>query len=1024
MRAREMSMAVSKSLVLALVMLAVEACAALAQSDDTVEALNAKVSELHKSGRYAEAVSIARRAVALAELQSRPDHLSVAPLLEQLAVLYYRLGRYGDAEAIDRRALVIRERALGPDHPDVATTLNSLAVVLHSQGRHDDAEPLLQRALLIRERALGRDHQDVATTLNNLAVLYAVVGRYTEAEVCYRRSLTIRETVLGPEGAGVGESLNNLAMLYESQGRYADALTLLVRAFAIRQKAMGSVEPGTSFGPAHHEFVVTSNNLATILYAQGHYAEAEQIFRAIVSLLEIVLAADHADVGTALNNLAEVYRAQARYADADPFFRRALSIWETALGPDHPLVAVALDNLGSLYRAEGRYSAAETLYKRALAIREKVLGPDHPEVGQSLNNLAVVAFDQHDWIGAANFWRRSTALIVRRTQRGTFGSIARPGLTGKAKSEVDRSSYQFWSLIKALYRLEPSEGGADAMHLRETFQAAQWARASEAAQALGQMAARGGRGDPALAALVRERQDLVEEWQKRDGDQNASLAQAPDQRDRGAEAANATRLAAIDARIAAIDKRLTADFPEYAALAMPAPLPVEEVQAQLGADEALVLFLDTPELHPVSEETFIWVVTKAAVRRARTELGKEALAREVQALRCGLDAAAWGTESGPRCTDLLHIQAEQTPAGNLPLPFDPARAHALYAALFGEVEDLIRDKHLLIVPSGPLTLLPLQVLITVPSTSASYRSAAWLARKHALTVLPAVSSLKALRRTAKVSRAGSPYLGIGNPLLDGPDSRYASLAQQARDRQTCSNIVRPKLARSSSARGRVGEIINRSGVADLADLRVQTPLPETADELCAVARDLKVGPEHVRLGARAGESDLKGLSERGMLANYRILHFATHGALSGELKGGTEPGLILNPPRTASVRDDGYLSASEVAGLRLNADWVILSACNTAAGGADNAEALSGLSRAFFYAGARALLVSHWAVYSDATVKLITTALSTMAADTHIGRAEALRRSMLALIANGTPQETHPAYWAPFVVVGEGAALR
>src|SRR6185295_13939620 len=316
-------------------------------------------------------------------------------------------------------------------------------------------------------------------------------------------------------------------------------LTLLVRAFAIRQKAMGSVEPGTSFGPAHHEFVVTSNNLATILYAQGHYAEAEQIFRAIVSLLEIVLAADHTDVGTALNNLAEVYRAQARYADADPFFRRALSIWETALGPDHPLVAVALDNLGSLYRAEGRYSAAETLYKRALAIREKVLGPDHPEVGQSLNNLAAVAFGQHDWIGAANFWRRSTALIVRRTQRGTFGSIARPGLTGKAKREVDRSSYQFWSLIKALYRLEPSAGGADAMHLRETFQAAQWARASEAAQALAQMAARGGRGDPALAALVRERQDLVEEWQKRDGDQNASLAQAPDQRDRGAEAANA-----------------------------------------------------------------------------------------------------------------------------------------------------------------------------------------------------------------------------------------------------------------------------------------------------------------------------------------------------------------------------------------------------------------------------------------------------------------------------------------------------
>jgi CHAT domain-containing protein len=197
-------------------------------------------------------------------------------------------------------------------------------------------------------------------------------------------------------------------------------------------------------------------------------------------------------------------------------------------------------------------------------------------------------------------------------------------------------------------------------------------------------------------------------------------------------------------------------------------------------------------------------------------------------------------------------------------------------------------------------------------------------------------------------------------------------------------------------------------------------LPETADELCAVARDLKADARELRLGTRATEREVKRLSQSGQLAQYRILHFATHGTLAGELKGTNEPGLILTPPDKASQDDDGYLSASEIAQLKLDANWVILSACNTAAGDAKGAQALSGLARAFIYAQARALLVSHWSVNSDATVKLITGAMREMASDPKVGRAEALRRSMLALIDKGEAREAHPANWAPFIVVGEG----
>jgi CHAT domain len=116
------------------------------------------------------------------------------------------------------------------------------------------------------------------------------------------------------------------------------------------------------------------------------------------------------------------------------------------------------------------------------------------------------------------------------------------------------------------------------------------------------------------------------------------------------------------------------------------------------------------------------------------------------------------------------------------------------------------------------------------------------------------------------------------------------------------------------------------------------------------------------------------------------------------------------------------LTASEVAQLELDADWVVLSACNTAAGEKGNAEPLSGLARAFFYANARALLVSHWAVSSDAAVKLTTQTFAELRANPSIGRAEALRRSMVGLIKNGEPHEAHPALWGPFSLVGEGSS--
>jgi CHAT domain-containing protein len=280
-----------------------------------------------------------------------------------------------------------------------------------------------------------------------------------------------------------------------------------------------------------------------------------------------------------------------------------------------------------------------------------------------------------------------------------------------------------------------------------------------------------------------------------------------------------------------------------------------------------------------------------------------------------------------------------------------------------------------------------------------------------------------LRAHAKPIRATDPYIGFGNPLLTG----HSGTDKRAWARQRCPSptIKEPARPAVTELPPKFAELF-RDGAVNVEGLRHQAPLPETADELCAVARAHGIAEPDavVNLGERATETRIKALSANGTLARVGVVHFATHGLVAGETalftKAHAEPALLLTPPKTASEEDDGLLTASEVASLKLDADWVILSACNTAAGDTIGGDALSGIARAFFYAGARALLVSYWYVDSQATVALITRAFETYQANPKTGRAEALRRAMAALIKGGG-RTAHPEYWAPFVVVGEGA---
>jgi CHAT domain-containing protein/tetratricopeptide (TPR) repeat protein len=932
--------------------------------------------QLYEAGQYDKATELAHRQLSFAERYFGRDHLNVGTCLLDLALLDQAQGRYAEAEPLYKRALAIFEKKWGPNHPQMASLLNNLAALYDTQGRYAEAESLLKRSLAIREKALGRDHIHVGQSLNNLAELYREQGRYAEAEPLYKRALVIREKAPNPDHVDIGDPLENLGLLYYLQERYAEAEALYKRALATREKAKGP---------------------------------------------------DHPETARPLNNIAYLYLEQGRYAEAEPLLRRARVISEKALGPDGPEVATILNGFGRLYFAQGRYAEAEPLLKRALAIRETALGRDHPYVAGVFGSLAEFALAQRDWAQAADYWRRATAIIERRTERGHTGPEE-----GSAKA-VGSSQY-FSGLVKMTDRLPTGTEVDSAKRAAEMFEAAQWAEGSEAAGSLAQMAARSAKDDAGLAGLARERQDLVGEWQAKDKQLIAAKTEPPAKRNTEVEKSLSDRLAAIDARLATIDAQLAKDFPEYASLSRPKPASVSDVQALLASDEALILLFDTPEFKPtVPEETFIWVITKTKMRWVKSALGTNALTERVTALRCGLDPSSWDDEKGrTRCHGLVGADPQ-----NKGLPFDLAKAHELYEALFGSIKQEITGKRLMIVASGPLAKLPFGVLVTekpseaLPKTVDGYRGIAWLGVRSAVTVLPSVSGLYALRRLAKGGRAPEPFIGFGDPTLRGSAGCTAAVLPTACPGapggigQRIASIFSPTGASAHRAVTRAPvQSFFKGDLANIDVLQAQCPLPETAFELKCVAQSLGVPESQIQMREKATETAAK----KAPLDRYQIVYFATHGLLASETKRATgslaEPALMLTPPQTPSEADDGLLTASEIAQLKLNADWVVMSACNTA-GAADtqSGEALSGLARAFFYAGARALLVSHWAVDSDAAVLLTTRTFAELKSNPTIGRAEALRRAMQAIVEDkGRPDAAHPSFWAPFVVVGEGAA--
>lgn len=989
-------------------------------SFDSLPAQNELASNLINQGKYQEAERRLRRALDIAKAHGDEDGDDAARSMRLLAHLLRDAQRYADIDVLTQRVVEIAERAAGPQSMRVSVALMERGRALDEIGRAAEAEDHFKRGMAIVEALSGKRGESYVGALIVMAEHHITNGRDSLAEQNLRDAARIAEESLGPDDRTTVIARGNLGLVLMRLRRFEEAARLSLDTLERIERR---------FGVGNPETISALSNHGSLLGNMGRFEEAESYLQRAIQAGEAMgsndaQAADlHIDLALNLEN-------QERHAEAERGFRKALEIYANrAVFPDRSGEANVRALLARTLLSLERTADAEEMARSAIAINAQSnrRNPSPHEV------LADIFSDRNSYADAERELRRAIELSEDDTTAGMqlrlgllYLESGRPreaaslfsqhrdlllGLErdiGNAPAEASRSRIRMligrYSWIAASANWDLARAAPSPALTAEAFEALQRVRVSPSADALSEGAGR-------LAAERAGAGPALREWLA----QQAAVKTLDDELGRATRAGSvgdAARIRLTQQRNAAGDALRRAEaalangYPGYFDFIKYLPVPLADLQATTGEnarllreDEALILLTPGPgAFQKRMGKGFVFVVTKTATAWAQIPLGAGDLETEITALHGTLANAA-------------------TVDGRQPLvAFDRARAFALYDKLFGDpqVAALLRAKpRWLLAPQGALMSLPYAALVSAPPAGgtagdadpAALRATQWLGLTRTLAVLPSVAALRLqrLRRPVAETRDRTPFFGLGDPAFTG-------------------------VADEGARGGAVGDARTyvRNGRVDLTQLALLPRLPGTEAEIRGLAESFRVGPESYVLQLAANEAELRRRSDTGALRRAEVVALSTHGLMAGDLASLSEPALALTPPivpagATPPADNDGLLTASEAATLQLSARFVLLSACNTAAGGAPNAEALSGLARAFLYAGAQALLVSHYPVGDEAAKALTVEAVRAAQAE-GLRNPEAMRASMAKLIEDrrfdGTARSfAHPAAWAPFAVI-------
>jgi CHAT domain-containing protein len=798
-------------------------------------------------------------------------------------------------------------------------------------------------------------------------------------------------------------ALTDLAANVAKSFRHAEAERYFRRAAALHR-----IYWRQDFGPALVD-------LAGNLEAQGRLADAEAMFAKAIALYPASPTPKDAEAAALRSRLAFVKFAQGKSEGVEATLNEALRAYESWYGPTQYKTSEALADLGWFLLKTKQFAKAEPYLARAAAIRETILGQDQPRTLQALQHVATTHL-------ALN--RPEQALTVaRRVLAGRLaaGRAASQAANDALRNDIGaRTGTAARTSVRAAWTVAARAPAQDPRLRAEAFGHAQAIEQSAAADALSRGAARLLAGRAGAGPFVRAWSDTLARIDWLTAKMTAAAAQGP----KGD--AERTRLAGdLRAAIAARDdaeKALAASYPAYFELLRPQSVPVAELQATAGenakllrSDEALILlYPGDAGMIEGQRNGLVFVVTKTATAWAEIAMAPDELKRHIATIHKQLAEGGATLKPGDEPESLQG--------------FERQRAHLVYRALFADPKiqaALKGHPRWLLAPQGALVGLPFAVLVMAPppggeeldADPASLRKTAWLGLNRTLALVPSVGVLKLQRLKIAAAAPATPrFFGLGDPAFRGVPDPPAGEADD--------NATRAFVRRSTP---RPGRDYFRSGAGDPKRIAELKRLPQTANEIRALAATLKAAASDFVLQVKATEAELRRRNQDRSLQQAEVIAFATHGLIAGDLQDTlTEPALVLTPPvlkpnEKPAAANDGLLTASEAAGLTLNADWVILSACNTASGMDGNAEGLTGLARAFLFAGARSLLVSHYPIL-DKSAMMLTTAAVANARDKRLRRPEALRAAMAKLLADTSRDAAgvsfaHPSAWAPFAII-------